>query len=215
MILFLPLVGSLIYVYIHIYNARKVGQVKEGMKQTFVKNYKINQLEKELQFADTFSNKMELAEEHSRVGNYSRAIQLYESCNTGLHKDDSQLLLNLIKNQYLLENHKEVVKYGSQLRNEKIFAHSKEKAAYAWALYRTGDEDASERVFKELDVSYANYDNRLEYAYFLEESNRKEEAVDLLVDLLEEINVMDSYEKKMYSQSIKQIKNQYQKLSRA
>jgi len=209
LILMLPLIGSGIYIYSHIYNKRKVGAVKEGVKQTFVKNYTINKLEKELEFADTFANKMELAEEHSRVGNYGRAIELYESCNGGLHENDTALVLKLIKNQYLVENHEEVVRYGRKIDHVKEFAQSNEKAAYAWSLFRLGREQESEEMFKEMDQPYANYENRLEYAYYLEESNRKEDALDKLEELLKEIHVMDSYEKKLNKVAIREIRRQY------
>jgi len=177
LIFLMPLVGCIIYFFFHIYNQQQVGMVQEGVKQTFVKNYRINKLEKELEFANTFSNKMELAEEHSRVGNYGRALDLYESCNVGIHEDDPGLVLKLIKNNYLIEDYEEVVRYGRKLGRTKLFSQSDEKSAYAWSLFRVGREFESEGVFKEMDTPYANYKNRLEYAYFLEEANRKEDAM--------------------------------------
>ncbi len=215
LIFILPFVGSLIYLYVHFYSKKNITRVAEGVKGTFVKNYTINKLEKELEFSNTFANKMELAEEHSRVGNFDRAIELYESCNTGLHSDDPGLAMKLIKNQYLNENHEEVVKYGRQLSKVKEFAHSNEKRAYAWSLFRLGKTDESQGVFEEMDLQFANYQNRLEYVYFLEEANKVDQAKEKLDTLLREVDTMDSYEKGINKAIIREIKNQYNHLKKA
>ena len=213
-IFFLPFLGSLFYLYTHFYSRQNLSNVKEGVKGTFVKNYKINRLEKELEFSNTFTNKMELAEEHSRVGNLNRAIELYESCNHGLHANDAGLALKLIRNQYLNENHEEVVKYGKQLKSVKEFANSNEKTAYAWSLFRLGKESESQQVFDEMDVQFANYQNRLEYVYFLQEADRNSEAKEKIGRLMEEIKVMDSYEKNINKLVIRDIKSVYNKMMR-
>ena len=87
-----PLFGSLIYLYNTFYTRRNVDQVSEGLKQAFNTNYKIQKLEKEIQFSDTHSNKMMLADEYSQIEDYDRAIQLYRSCLTGLYEDDPGIL---------------------------------------------------------------------------------------------------------------------------
>ena len=212
-IFFLPFLGSVFYLYTHFYSRQNLSQVKEGVKGTFVKNYKINKLEKELEFSNTFSNKMELAEEHSIVGNYERAIELYESCKKGLHADDAGLGLKLIRNQYLVENHEEVVKYGKELSAVKEFSNSKEKTAYAWSLYRVGNEAESKKVFEEMDLQFANYQHRLEYVYFLQDSNRISEAKEKIDRLMQEINMMDAYEKGINKLVIRDIKGLYNQMS--
>lgn len=123
-IIFFPFIGSIFYLYKNFYSSRNIDMVREEVKGTFVKNYTIDKLEKNLKFSNTFSNRMELADEHTRAGNYKRALDLYESCREGLYEDDTDLFQKLIRNNYLLENYNDVIKYGGQVTDYTEFNSS-------------------------------------------------------------------------------------------
>jgi len=173
-ITFLPLVGSIIYLYDQFYNRRNIENIKEGVKETLIENYTINKLERKVNFSDTHSNKMELATEHLKVGNYNRALEIFKECSKGSYVTDSYLNMKLLKANYLTKEYEEVVKYGSQLIGVKEFKNSEEMTAYAWATYKVGNVEKAESLFLQMDISYSNYENRLEYAYFLQETGRRD-----------------------------------------
>lgn len=207
LIILLPFAGSLIYLYYHFFNRNTVETITENLNQTVNSNHRIQQLEKEVNFSDTFNNKMSLAEEYMKVGNYEKAIHLYSSCLKGAYADDPELLMSLIKASYLNNNYDRIIDYAKPIENEKIFQNSEERIAFAWALYNVDDHGKAESVFQSMDHQFTNYGHRLEYAKFMLQEQRNEEAKTLLQTLLTEIEHMDRHEKRNR-------KNIYQSISK-
>lgn len=212
-IVFFPFIGSLIYLYDTFYTRNNMDNLSEGVKNAFIGNYKIDKLEKQLKYSDTVSNKIELADEHSLVGNNDRALTLYKSCLEGVHKDDSKLLIRILSNSYLKKDYSSAIHYGEQIVDKKLFNNSEEKLALAWSYYYDDKIDKAEEKFKEMDIRFSNYKQRLEYSNFLNLTNRPDESSSMLKDLMDEIDSMDNYEKRSKKQIYKEIKRMAQELS--
>lgn len=60
-----------------------------------------------------------------------------------------------------------------------------------------GDTLKAEEKFKGLNKRFSNFQGRVEYAKFLLEKKRNDEAHHLLSDILEEYDSMTSYEKNL------------------
>lgn len=213
LIIFLPVVGSIVYLFIHFFTKRNIHNVALGMKELVNSNYKVEQLEKESKFTDTVSMKMKLADEYVHKERYKDAIQLYESCLNGLFAEDPKLLLKLVRTHYLDGNFAFAVKYGDKLQSEKTFKQSEERIGYAWSLYKQGQPEAAEKIFQEMDVKFANYRHRMEYSKYLNETGRKQEASRKLSELLEELSHMDSFERKLKRQVHGEIKTLFNKIA--
>src|ERR1700743_2889247 len=82
LIVFLPIVGCLAYLFMGVFNKGSVRQMQSGMGTAIYPAGKIKKLEKQLEFADTFNNRVLLADAYLSSGNTERAIQLYESSLT-------------------------------------------------------------------------------------------------------------------------------------
>jgi hypothetical protein len=212
-IIFFPFIGSLIYLYDTFFKGVRIENIAEGAKHTFLSNYKIEQLEKQLKFSDTVANKLELAEELSNAGDYDRAISLYKDCLEHGQSQDTYILMQLVKNYYLLEDYQSAVDYGSDLEGKKEFQKSEEKIAFAWSNFQLQRLDIAEKLFTEMDKPFSNYQHRIEYAHFLLLTDRKSECRDKLGQLLEEIDSMDPYEKRQKRLIHKQIKQVYKQIS--
>lgn len=213
-IIFFPFFGSLIYLYDAFYSRKKIVNIAEGLKSNFNSNHRLEKLEKELQFTDSVANKVELADEYIRIQNYGRAVELLESCLNGLYKDDPNILMKLIKANYLQSNHKEVIKYGEQVLRKQEFKNSDEKVALAWSYKEENQLEAANQQFEEIDVRFSNYKLRIEYARFQEETGNPEGALDKLEELLTEIDSMSGYEKKHKKQVYRTIRSYYSELNR-
>lgn len=205
--MFFPFIGSVFYLYHHFYSQRSIENLSEGIKTTFVGNYKIDKLEKELKFSETVSKKIELANEHSDVGNYERALELYTSCCIGIYEDDPDLIKKIVKNSFLIQDYGAAIEYGRKIENEISFKNSDERVAYAWSLFNTNNFDAAAENFRSMDVRFSNYKHRLQFAKFLYQTNQKAESLDKLQLLLEEIDSMDNFEKKSKKTIQKEIQN--------
>ncbi len=212
-IIFFPIIGSLIYLYDTFYTRNNIENLSEGVKTAFIGNYKIDKLEKQLKYSDTVSNKIELADEHALVGNYDRALTLYKSCLEGVHKDDTKLLIRILNTSYLKKDYSAAIHYGEQIVDEKLFNNSEEKLALAWSYYHEDKMDKAEEKFKEMDIRFSNYKQRLEYSNFLNLTNRSDEGSSILQDLIDEIDSMDNYEKRSKKNIYREIKRMAQELS--
>jgi len=213
-IIFFPIIGCIAYTYIYLANMRNVDKVAEGVKQVVNPSYKVNKLEKEMTYSGTVNNKLALALEYSNNGDTSRAIGLYEECLDQTFDDDSDIIRKLIRNYYLQKDYNKVIEYASKIKDDKLFAKSEEKTAYAWALFFKNDRLMAEEIFKEMDIRFINYSQRLEYAKFLNELERKEEAINLLEELLDEIESMDHQERRFKKQDYKRINQYFKELAR-
>ncbi len=214
-IIIFPFVGSCIYLYHHFYSRNNIDNLREGIKETFVNNYTINKLEQKVKFADTYANKMELAQEHIKIGNNRRAIDILESCYTDDYQHDLKLNANLITAHYENEDYNKAMYYGNKIASEKDFAKSEEMISYAWATQKTGNTTEAKKLFQSMDQKFCNYMQRLEYAYFLKEAEGEASAISILDELLNEIQAMDSYEKRVNKNEIRNIRHFYKQLSKS
>jgi len=205
-ILFFPGIGSLIYLYYHFYNRKNIEGLKEGLKHSLITNYAIDKLEKQAEFSPTYSNKLELAKEHLKVGNNEKAVEILETFDSSSFHNDYTRLQHLLIGYFQLENYYKVIEIGDQLIQIKEFNNSDEMVAYAWAYFLTGKDDKANELFEKLDAKYCNYEQRLEYAHFLFECDRKLDAQKKIDELLLEISAMDSYEKRLNKTAIRDIK---------
>jgi len=210
-ILFFPLIGSLIFLYQTYYNRQNIESFSEGVKSTLNENYKVEKLEREIAFAGTVSNKIVLADEYFNRKNYQAALQVYNSCLEQVYTDDVELLSKLVKVNYQLEDYEAVITHGEKLRDTKTFNSSDEKVAFAWSHYRLGRTEEADELFKEMDLRFSNYTQRLEFAKYMELRGDNSAAKTLLQEMKEEIESMDRYERKMKRKIFQQIKNEYAK----
>lgn len=195
--------------YHHFYSRKNIEDLAEGVKSVLVTNYRIKELEKQLAFSDTTANKILLADEHFAVGNNQKAINLYQSCLTGIDKDDPSLLKKLIRVCYFERQYHLVIEYGEKLIPEKTFNIAIEKAYYAWSKHLTGKEAEAEDIFQSMDIRFSNYIQRIEYAKFLYETGSEELALEKLSELYAEIESMDRHEKRSKKAIAKEIRELY------
>ncbi len=209
-IFFLPLLGSLFYLYQTFYSKKNVTNLAEGVKSKVINNYKIDQLKKEVSFSDTVANRTSLAEEYINKEEYEKAQSILESCLEGIYKDDVHLLKNLVKVNFLNRNYPKAIELGKQISNEIEFKNSEEKVALAWSYYYNNNTLEAEQTFKEMDMWYSNYNLRLEYAKYLEITGKIDLAIQKLETMLNEISTLNNYEKKLNKNSIRDIKTYHQ-----
>jgi hypothetical protein len=194
LIIFLPIVGCLIYLYNNFNSQRNISIIAEGGKGLVYTNLAVEKLEKEVQYSETVTNKMNLADAYTERGRFDEAMGLYESCQKGFYENNPDLLRKLLKVHYLRKEYDKVVALGERLETVKSVGDSEDKIAYAWALYYTGEPEKAEAKFITLDARYANFYARFEFARFYIETGRSPKAKQVLNNIIEEYDGMDKYE---------------------
>ena len=211
-IIFLPLIGSVLYLYHHFYSRDNLDLVTEGVKKTLNPNYTVEKLTEKAQVADTISNKIRLADEFKNSGQLDQAIVLYESCLTGFNAEDPEVIKKLLLTYYEAEQYDKVLPFSNLISSNKSFVNSDAKLAVAWSLFYTGDVEGAEQLFKELDLRYSNHAYRYEYALFLTDVGRADDARKKLEELVDEIDLMESHEKSLKGDVIRNVKLLYKSL---
>ncbi len=202
LIIFLPVLGSLIYLYDSFYSRRNIQNLTENIKGVVYSNHAVERLEKAYKFSDTFQNKMNLADAYTERQRLDEAIVLYELCRKGMYADNPELLQKLSNAYFLNKNYLKVVEIGNQSKPE-----DDGKINYAWALFMIGDITKSEGKFRELNKPFSDYRGRMALASFLVETNRKDEARQLLNSVTDEYESISNYEQSLKRKSIKEVKN--------
>ena len=178
----------------------------EGVKGVIDTNYQVNKLEKGVKFADTIENKTLLADKYTDKGRYAEAIELYESCLEGFNHDNPEIIRKLVKVCHLNGDYEKTISYADQIKDHKEFFKSEEKVFYAWSLFELGKEETAEERFKEMDVSFSNYFQRLEYARFLHQTGRNTESIDKLEELLDEFDQLESHERRLHRDILRAVR---------
>ena len=86
LIIFLPLIGCIIYLVTQVYNKRDANKIQESITNILVPTKRVKALQKKLEFSETYQNKVNLADAFFDMKDYVNAIKYYEEAI----KDESQ-----------------------------------------------------------------------------------------------------------------------------
>jgi len=201
-IIFIPIIGSVIYLVTQVYNKRDANIIKENITSVLIPTKKVKDLEKTLQFAETFQNRLNLADAFFEMKDYSNAIKHYEVALKDEHQDDYFILEKLIAAYYNLEDYNKTIAYAERLKKKPEFNNSKSQFIYGLALDKTGNPEAAETHLKAIDQRYSNYDERLVLANFLINKNKAAEAKEILTEISIESKHMTKPNKRKYGKTI-------------
>lgn len=206
LIFIVPLIGSLIYLYVHFYSRRNIEVLSDNLKSAVDPDHQLKKLQKQNKHTGTIANKKQLAAQYFDKAKYSDALELYQSCLVGYNENDQDALCQVLLCHFNLNKYDEAIETAKKINNEPIFALSEAKIAFAWSLNYVGKVESAADIFKEMDHSFSNYVHRLEYSKFLLENEGKFSAVAKLDELIDEIDDMDAYERRLKRSIIKTIK---------
>ncbi|PBQ31292.1 hypothetical protein CNR22_05775 [Sphingobacteriaceae bacterium] len=194
-IVFLPLVGSLVYIFTEIVKRNHVSDIQEKAVAFVNPGGRIKNLEKNFKFTSTFTNRVALADAYLESGMFEKAIELYEPALTGIFHDNEHILKQLIHAYYQLDRMDEVVRTGLKITNAMNFSKSHTNLLYALALEKTGNTSLVEKQYQAMNHRFSNYEARYNYGCFLLRQSRIEEAGLIFFDIVEESERMSRREK--------------------
>lgn len=205
-VFFLPLVGSLIFLYATMIRKMNVDDVTSTIKDAFSEDPELDKLKKELSFADTMKNRLNLANAFLIREKGEWAEEEYKSCLKGVHSDDPSILIKLLQAFYIQDKHQEAVDVGLKLTGDPLFNKSKERIAYALSLGRVGMNKEASKEFDAMNTRYSNYEHRLAYVQFLKSIDDAKGAQSILDVLSIEIDQMNGAEKRTNKEVVKRIR---------
>lgn len=195
LIVFLPVIGSVAYIYTEMISKRNIGHVPVNIGKMFNPGGSIKQLEKRMEFSDTFDNRVALANGLMRKGETDRAITLFESCLTGVFIDNEYVLFSLVIAYYEKERFSDVLRTAEKVKNNADFRKSPAHLRYTLALAKSGRPQEAESEFKTMQGRFSDFEARYEYGEFLIRADRYSEAQSIFQEVEKEAAHMSWGEK--------------------
>ncbi len=212
LIVFIPLVGSIAYIFTEMFSRGQMQQVQSGMGAVLNPGGKIKKLEDQLRFSDTFNNEVVLADAYLAAGYTDKAIALYESCLTGNFESNEYVIAQLITAYFEKERYTELIPLAKKIYTLPQFTRSRTHLLYAMALASTGNIELAEKEFKTMKGKFSNYEARYQYGRFLAGTERKEEARQIFSEIVEESSHLNSRERRNTGQWFSLAKEELRKM---
>lgn len=214
LIIFLPYIGSAIYLYDSFYNRKSIKEVTEVVNHVVNNNYKIDQLEKDVEYNSSATNNIRLADAYLAVGRHKEAAELYESCHTGFLADDESLRRKLVHAWYLSGQYEKSESLGQDLMSTKDFKNAEERISFAWSLHHLGKTDQAQKHFEDMNRTFTNYAQRLSFCDFLITTKNNPAAKQLAGELASEFEMMKGPERRLYRDEMKRVSDLQQSLGK-
>lgn len=177
------------------FNTSSVQQMQSSMGNIIYPSGKIKKLEKQLQFSDTFNNRIMLADAYLSARDTDKAIQLYETSLTGAFKENEHVFIQLVAAYYEVQRYNDAIKVARKVYNNPAF-HTHGHVLYAMALDKIGEAELAEEEFNKMKGKYSYFEARYQYGLFLINKNRAGEAQKIFTDVVNEFSYLSSFEKR-------------------
>lgn len=196
LIIFIPVIGSLIYIYSEVLSNRRISAPKIDVGAVLNPGGKLKKLEDQLRFTDTFANKVKLADAYLDAGYVDNAVELYTASLTGAFAENEYVMAQLVIAYYQQQRYAEAIAMAKKLYKLPQFPRSKAHLYYALSLENNGDMDAAEAEFKAMKGRYSYFEQRYQYGLFLIRAGRDTDAAHILTEMLDEERHLGSMEKR-------------------
>lgn len=191
-VLFLPALGSIFYLFLNVFQKRDIEKVQEGITTVINPTKKITDLEKKLEFAETFENRVALADAYLEAGILDKAEEEYKTSLVGTFENDFYVNAQLLKTYYYSAQYEAVLRSAESLENLSKFNKSEASFLYGLALEKTGNTKLAEDFLAKFDAPYSRYQERLELAKFYIRNNKTAEARLILEEIQQESSGMST-----------------------
>jgi len=190
-------------------NKRDVDVVQKELTTIINPTKKVRDLERKLEFSDTFQNKIDLADAYFEIKDYTKAISTYKSALDGFHKNDFYTLSQLVICFYEQGAYQELIDVITPHQSQVDFLKSKTQFLLGLALDFTGKTEEAEKHLNAINMRYSFYEERLHLANFYLAHHKKEKAIELFRTLHTETQNMTPMNRKKYRTTIVEINKAY------
>jgi len=193
-ILFIPLIGTVVYIIREILPDINSGTLGENLLRTLWPNGRIKEWERKVRMSDTVTNKLQLADAYAQQKQYDKAIALTQECANAFSKDPG-ILLQLARLQFLNGEYAGSLANFDKVNASKGVRMSKveDELLYAQALEHTGQNERAEEAYQKVIQVHHSLEAMYYYGLLLKKQNRTEEAKAQFRHTSEEIDLHPRY----------------------
>lgn len=205
LILFLPLIGCLIYLITQVYNNHDAEKLASEITNIINPTKKVSDLKNRLEFSETYQNRLNLADAYLEIKDYNNAIPHYLEALEDKSQNSFYATTKLIEAYFNIEASEEVILYAKKIKYYSEFKKSRTQFLYGLALERTGNIEAAENNLRQIDIRYSFYEERLILAKFLLNIKKEAEAIEILKEVYNESQHMTKPNKRLYRATILEV----------
>ena len=205
LVFFIPVFGSLIYIITQVYNRNDAEKIQGEITSIINPTGKIKDLEKRLEFSDTYTNRIELADAYVQNMDMPNAILNYKKTLEDTVQDDLYSQQQLVLCYFQLKDYLGVIEHAEVIKDKSEFKGSKQQFCYGLALKELDKLEEAEVQLKQIDRPYSNYAERLELAKLYLETDRRTEGEDLLNEIYSESQNFTKTNKSLYRATIAEV----------
>lgn len=212
MILMLPVIGAVVYLLTQVFNKNDLEKFSEEIVTAIVPSKKVNDAEKRLAFADTFQNRVALADAYFENGDYENANIHYEAALKGNFQKDFYVIKQMMGAMSESQNYAEVIRLAEKIKDNYEFEKSHAQFIYGLALDKLGRIEEAEKNLKPIDQRYSNYEERLVLAQFYTRNGKRDEAKEILDEIIIESEHMTKPNKRIYREIVSAVRKYREEL---
>ena len=160
----MPLIGGIFYILTQMVQKNEVDKLQRDLTAVINPTKKITDLRAQLDFADTFQNRVNLADALLEQGNYSEAVGHYRDALSGNFSNDVHVKMQLIRAYQAQGETDWIIQEAESIKEHPEFLKSPVVLYYALALDAKGDSEAAQPYFESIDKRYSNYAERVQLA---------------------------------------------------
>lgn len=204
-IFFIPVFGSIIYLITQVYNNRDAKKITSEITHIINPTKKVKDLKQQLQFAETYQNRVNLADAYLEIKDFNNAIIYYLEALEDDFENDLYVIKQIMEAYFHAEDFNNVILNAQKIKNHPEFKKSRAQFIYGLALERVGKLDKAEANLKAIDIRYSFYNERLVFAKFLISQDKITEAKAVLNEVFIESKHMTKPNLKLFRSTILEV----------
>ncbi|MBA6153986.1 tetratricopeptide repeat protein [Gelidibacter maritimus] len=204
-IIFLPLVGCVAYLVTQVPKRNDSEKIQENFKKRINPSNKVKAMQQKLEFADTYLNRVNLADAYLEANDYSAAIEHYTIALEDKTQNDFFVKEHLIKSYYNINDYDQVIAHSDGLESHNEFEKSEVPFLYGMALAEMGRTDEAIALLRMIDRPYSNYNERVAFAKLMLRIDKTADAKEILEELSVEMQNMTAPNQRIYKETILEV----------
>lgn len=204
-ILFIPVIGPLLYIITHVYNKRDAEKITNEITHIINPTKKVKDLEKQLEFSESYQNRVNLADAYFEIKDYDNALPHYLEALEDSSQSDFYISSKLVEIYFLTEDYNKAIDHGDSIKDHSEFKKSKTQFIYGLTQEKLENFEAAESNLREIDVRYSFYEERLILSKFLISRDKTEDAKAILEDVFAESKHMTKPNKRLYRNTVLEV----------
>jgi hypothetical protein len=195
---YIALPGAIAYIAIEIapdlFRSRTAKRTARGLRKAMDPTGDLRRYENEARVTGNVASRQRYADELSRQGRYDEAITQYREALTGLYEHDPNLMLGVARAQFGKADAAAArATLDELIRLNPDFRSPEGHLLYARALEQEGNITKALEEYKVLAFSYPGAEAAVRYAQLLNAQGRKDEAVKVARELLEQARIAPAH----------------------